>query len=111
MRASTLLLLSGAMVGIAGEVAEAGPCTQQIVQFERAVRESAVRPTAGPTARETVGAKLGHQPTARSVELARRRADLRFAAIMAQAKASDARGNGVACRRALARAKAMFEFQ
>src|SRR5262245_39061554 len=88
--------------------AHAGPCSESIAQFERAVRQSANNPNAGPMAPQTVGAQLDRQPTPASMARAERRARAAFAAVLARAKRLDARGNRAGCTRALARAKAMY---
>jgi hypothetical protein len=88
--------------------ARAGPCTESIAQFERAVRQSASDPNAGPMLPQTVGAQLGRQPTPASMARAERRARAAFIAAMARAKRLDARGSRAGCERALARARAMY---
>jgi|SRR5882757_5562165 len=49
-------------------VAQAGPCSEDIAQFEAAMRRSAGNPNAGLTAPQSVGAELGHQPTPGSLK-------------------------------------------
>jgi hypothetical protein len=93
------------------EAVQAGPCTKQINQFEAVMRRSSSDPDAGPTARETIGAKLGHQPTPASVEAAETSAQSRFASLVAKAKALDARDKHAACMRALNDAKRSFDLQ
>jgi hypothetical protein len=91
--------------------AHAGPCTDQIAQFELAVRQSAGRPGAGPSARQTIGAQTDRQPTPASVKRAEKRAQAQFAATLARAKRFDARGDRAGCTRALAVAKEMYNLQ
>jgi hypothetical protein len=88
--------------------AHAGPCTSKIVQFERAVRQSAGNPNAGPMARQSIGAQLDRQPTPASVNRAEQQAQSAFAATLARAKRLDAQGNRTGCTKALAAARRMY---
>jgi len=114
-RLSSRLLRAGLVVCAAVCVniasADAGPCTRDIAQFERAVRQSAGRPGAGPVARQSVQAQLDRQPTPTSIRRAERRAQAAFAAVLARAKRLDSQGHRAACMRALARAKLMYNLQ
>jgi hypothetical protein len=92
-------------------MAHAGPCSNAIAQFETAVRQSANKPDAGPTARQTIDAQLDRQPTPGSVARADARAQTTFEASLARAKRFDARGNRAGCTRALAAAKRMYNLQ
>jgi len=100
-----------AISGLAILPAGAGPCTKQVAAFEQSVRASGKNPDAGPTAREGLGAKLGHQPTRKSVQQAEQQAQETFDQAMARAKALDAQGKRAACMQALSRAKNLFELQ
>src|SRR5881392_299966 len=100
-----------AILGLGVVAAEAGPCTKQIAAFEQSVRASGKNPDAGPTAREGLGAKLGHQPTRKSVQQAEQQAQETFDQALARAKALDAQGKRAACMQALSRAKNLFELQ
>ena len=91
--------------------AHAGPCTDQIAQFELAVRQSAGRPGAGPFARQSIGAQIDRQPTPASVKRAEKRARAQFAATLARAKRLDARGDRAGCMRALDAAMDMYNLQ
>jgi hypothetical protein len=62
------VLAIGAALGLFAVPAHAGPCTERIAQFEKAVRQSAENPSAGPTAPQSIGAQLGRQPTPSSVK-------------------------------------------
>jgi hypothetical protein len=104
--ASSFVVSAALLLGTAW--AHAGPCTARIAQFERAVRQSASDPNAGPMLPQTVGAQLDRQPTPASMERAQKRAQAAFAAALARAKRLDARGDRAGCTRALARAKAMY---
>ena len=91
--------------------AHAGPCSNAIAQFEQAVRQSANKPDAGPTARQTIGAQLDRQPTPGSVARAEARAQATFEASLARARRLDERGNRAGCTRALAAARRMYDLQ
>lgn len=102
---------AGAALSLGIASAHAGPCTSGIAQFEQALRQSRNEPDAGPTARQSVGAQLGHQPTPTSVKRAEERAQTNFAGALARAKRLDARGNRSGCKRALAEARRRYELQ
>jgi hypothetical protein len=89
-------------------IAQAGPCTVDISQFEATVHQSAGDPFAGLTARQSVDAQLGHQPTPESVHSADQRLKSRFSAAMARAKRYDAQDNRSGCTRALDAAKKIY---
>jgi hypothetical protein len=105
------VLTVSVILGLGIVAAEAGPCTKQIAAFERSVRASAKNPDAGPTARQTIGAQLGRQPTRSSVKQAEARAQNSFAEALARAKALDAQGKRAECMQALAEAKSLFDLQ
>src|SRR5499427_2242162 len=100
-----------AMVGLGVALAQAGPCSTEIAQFEQAVRQSANNPNAGPFARQSVGAQLDRQPTPGSIKRAERRARAAFEKTLTRAKRFDARGNRSGCTRALAEARGMYNLQ
>jgi hypothetical protein len=101
-------LILGATLGLTLASAQAGPCTQEIAQFEAAVRASKSTPGAGPGAPQSIGAQLEHQPTPQSVKEAEARAQTGFEAVLARAKALDAEGNRDACMKALSDAKLIY---
>jgi len=109
MRLTAALVVGVSLLGAAS--AQAGPCSNAIAQFEQTVRQSANNPDAGPTARQSIGAQLSHQPTPGSVARAEARAQTTFEAALARAKRLDARGNRAGCARALAAAKRMYSSQ
>jgi hypothetical protein len=102
------IAFAGAALSLGIASAHAGPCTAAIAQFEQALRQSG---DAGPTARQSIGAQLGHQPTPSSVKRAEERAQTNFAGALARAKRLDARGNRSGCKRALAEARRRYELQ
>jgi hypothetical protein len=106
-RVTTVIIAATALcLGVAS--AHAGPCSNEIAQFEQAVRQSAGNPNAGPMAPQSIGAQLDRQPTPGSVKRAEERAQAAFAATLARAKRLDARGNRAGCTRALTAAKRMY---
>ena len=89
-------------------VAHAGPCSEDIAQFEAAIRQSAGNPNAGLAAPQSVTAQLGRQPTVASMKREEKRLRSEFAATMARAKRLDGKGNRSGCNRALDAAKRMY---
>src|SRR5262249_19733005 len=80
------VVVAGAASVLFAVSAHAGPCTTAIAQFERAVRQSANNPDAGPMAPQSIGAQLNRQPTPGSMKRAEERARASFDAVMARAK-------------------------
>jgi hypothetical protein len=105
------VVVVGAALALGVASAHAGPCSSKIAQFEKAVRQSAGNPNAGPMAPQSIGAQLDRQPTPGSVKRAEERAQASFGAAMARAKRLDAQGNRSGCTRALAAAKRMYNLQ
>jgi hypothetical protein len=101
-------LLLSVVLGLYPTLAEAGPCSADIAQFEAAIRQSAGNPYAGLTAPQSVAAQDAHQPTAASIKKAEHDLKAKFAATMAQAKRRDARNDQAGCERALSVAKKMY---
>jgi hypothetical protein len=95
-------------LGLSVASAHAGPCTDEIAQFELAVRQSAGKPNAGPSAPQSIGAQIDHQPTPASIKRAEKRARAIFSAILARAKRLDARGDRAGCAQALSAARDMY---
>jgi hypothetical protein len=86
--------MTAALIGcvsnfLAYGVAQAGPCTADLAQFETLMRQSAGDPNAGLAAPQSIGAELNHQPTLGSVRRAESRLRSTFAARMARAKYLD----------------------
>jgi hypothetical protein len=98
---------------IGGSVASyAGPCTTQISQVEQRIRAAqASSPPGGagdPSAPQSVGAQLHHQPTPGSVQSAERMANADGEAALVRARNADAAGNAAACTKALMEAQAIY---
>jgi len=107
MRDSLRVLVACASTIVISDTAKAGPCTTDIAQFEANIRQSSGNPDAGLSARQSVGAQLGHQPTPGSVENAEDRLQAQFSAQMARAKQLDQEGSRT-CIKALSVAKRMY---
>ena len=98
---------------IAGSAAcNAGPCTTQIAQLERQIRSTeAASPPGGagePSAPQSVGAQLHHQPTPGSVARAEHEAIADGDAAIERARRADAAGDAAACAKALTEAKDIY---
>jgi len=105
-RSRTMLLAALACLGGVA-VAEAGPCTRQIAEVERYIQRSTPAP-GGPTAAQSIGAQLHHQPTPQTVESAESKARADAAAALDRARKADAAGDARACSKALDEAKVMY---
>lgn len=110
MKQSRLILIAWTAIVVSAGPAAAGPCQDQIAQFETEIERSAGS-SAGPTAPESIGAKLGRQPTPGSVRRAEASAQSRFAEVLARAKDFDARGDRAECMHALSEAKSIFDLE
>jgi hypothetical protein len=69
-----------ALLGLNPTIAQAGLCTADITQFEAAIRQSAGNPFSGLTARQSVNAQLGRQPTPESLHQVNERLKSQFSA-------------------------------
>jgi hypothetical protein len=99
----------------AASTAQAGPCTTQISQVEQRIRQAqAASPPGGagePSAPQSVGAQLHHQPTPGSVQSAEHKARADSEAALNRARKADAEGNASACAKALTEARALYGIQ
>jgi len=107
-RRVSVSLVLGAVLGFSPTLAEAGPCTADIAQFEAAMRQSAGNPFAGLMAPQSIAAQDNHQPTVASMKKAEHDLKAKFAATMAQARRLDARNDRAGCERALSVAQRMY---
>jgi hypothetical protein len=89
-------------------IAQAGPCSADIAQFEQAIRDSAGNPFAGLTAPQSVAAQIARQPTPESLKKEQDKLRAKFSATMARAKRLDTRGDREGCSSALTQAKRMY---
>ena len=110
-RSQVLVLIAIGVIG-GGMAAQAGPCINQISQVERAISKAQMRSGPGgagePSAAQSVGAQLHHQPTPGSVQSAERMAIADGDAALERARKADAAGDTAACTKALAEAKAIY---
>jgi hypothetical protein len=107
----TAVFAAGLVLGLGVPSTLAGPCSDEIAQFEQAVRESKNNPNAGPVALQSIGAQLGRQPTPNTVKRAEQRAQATFDAALARSKRLNTRGDRAGCTKALADAKQMYNLQ
>lgn len=107
-RSHFMVLTAAAFIG--GSMAcEAGPCTNDIVQLQaRIARAEASSPLVGPSAPQSVGAQLHHQPTPSSVGAAESKASADAKAALNRARQADAAGDAAGCQRALKDARELF---
>jgi hypothetical protein len=87
--------------------AHASACSDEIAQLEKAISEKSA--AAAPTARQTIGAQLGHQPTPESVQRAEGAATTGVDDILNRAKILDAEGKTKECMDLVATAKLRLE--
>jgi hypothetical protein len=106
-RAASLPIVC-ALLGLSISTAHAGPCTIEITQFEKAIRDSASNPYAGLMAPQSVAAQIDRQPTPESLKQTQDRLRSQFAATMARAKRLDAKGDRAGCTSALNAARRMY---
>jgi hypothetical protein len=106
-RSHTVLLAALACIGGAAS-AQAGPCTTQIAEVERYLARIKPGPASGPTAPQSIGAQLHHQPTPGSVEAAEAKARADADAALERARQADAAGDAGACTKALDEAKMLY---
>ena len=104
----TAILILGSVLGLNSTFAQAGPRSNDIAQFEAAMRQSAGNPNAGLMAPQSIGAQLDRQPTPASLKKAKDRLLSKFSATMGRAKRLDAKGDLAGCTRALSEAKRMY---
>jgi hypothetical protein len=106
-------VLGAAALALSTLPATAGPCLQEIARVQSQIdAKLAARAAAGPTARESSGALLHHQPTPGSIAAAEARLGeisaetaAALAAAMARAREADRAGDMSACEQALADAR------
>jgi hypothetical protein len=108
------VLISAALVLAQAEATQpiqSGPCSVELAQIERHVAQSKSNPLEGPTASQTVGAQLHHQPMSAAVKSAERKANADFQKALAQAREANVRGDAAACARAVSRARELYGVQ
>jgi hypothetical protein len=112
MQQTQTAMLAVVAIVAGSAVSHAGPCTTQISQLERQIRQiEATAPPGGggePSAPQSVGAQLHHQPTPGSVQSAERQANADGRAAIDRARRADAAGDAGACAKALTEARALY---
>jgi len=88
--------------------AHAGPCTARIEQLQRQISRLAPSSVSGPTAPQSLGAQLHHQPTPEAVQSAKNKANADAAAALERARKADADGNAAACTEDLDEARRLY---
>jgi hypothetical protein len=86
-----IVCMLGFAVALGATAAAAGPCTTEITDVEKAV--NAPNSQYVPTARQTIGAQDGQQPTPSSVASAEQRANAHYNEVLGKAKSLDAANN------------------
>ena len=109
MRSLVAFALATSLTPVASIAAYAGPCGDEVTQFEQKVKRESRKPSAGVTARQTTAAQLHRQPTPETVKEGEARAQLAFDAVLVRARAADSSGDQAACQKALSEAKDMFD--
>jgi hypothetical protein len=106
-----MVLTAAGLIGGAA-TSEAGPCTTQISQVEQQIHNAqAASPPGGagePTAPQSIGAQLHHQPTPQTVESAESKARASAEAALDRARKADAAGDASACAKALKEARELY---
>lgn len=108
-----VLAATSFLAGVAA--AQAGPCTTQIAQLEQQVAVLQANPPPSgvgePTAPQSLGAQLHHQPTPNSVRSAEHTANADADAALERARKADDAGDAAGCAAALAEAKGSYGLQ
>jgi hypothetical protein len=109
---SSIMALAGAALLASAAAAQAGPCTKQIAEVEQQILQLQATPSPSgvgqPSAQQTVGAQLHHQPTPGSVESAQSKASADASAALGRARKADDAGDTAACAAALDEAKRLY---
>jgi hypothetical protein len=108
LRASALAIVTCSFVLVAIAVAHAGPCTSDISKLETQIKLSASNPVVGPTATQTVGAQLHHQPTPGEIQNAETKANADADAALDRARKADGQNDAPGCREALRQARLLY---
>ena len=99
-----LVLMTSALLMLGVGCAQAGPCSADIAQIEKALNQP--NSPFGPTGRQTVGAQLGRQPTPSSMARAEKKADTNYQTVLTRAQALDNQNNP-ACKKTVKKLKAL----
>ena len=99
-----LILMTSALLALGVGCAQAGPCSADIAKIEKVLNEP--NSPFGPTARQSVGAQMGRQPTPSSMARAEQKAGSHYQAALTQAQTLDNQNNP-ACKKAVKKLKAL----
>jgi len=106
---------TGACFLCATGAAQAGPCTAQIAQVKQEISKAQAASSPGgagtPSAQQSIGAQLHHQPTVQSIQRAEDTAAAQAAEALDRASVADKRGDAQACESALHDAKELYGLQ
>jgi hypothetical protein len=91
-RPVTAALIASGILSLTVASAQAGPCSSAVPAFEQDVLNSAKKADAGPTAPQSIGAQLHHQPNRDSVRRAEDAAQVALEEVLSRAKTLDAEG-------------------
>ena len=97
MSPSATALVVPIALALAITSAQASPCSDEIASLETAISASASSPALAPTAPQSVGAQLHHQPTPQSVQRAEAAPNTDLDDIVKRAKGLDAEGKTKEC--------------
>jgi hypothetical protein len=89
----------------------AAACSAGLAKIERQIAHLKSDTLEGPTATQTLGARLHHQPNPAEVKSAERKATDNLQTALAQARAANSRGDAAACDKALMRVKEFYGVQ
>jgi hypothetical protein len=106
-RPSSSLIVFAVLAATVG-IASAGTCEEEIERLQSEAANSSGRTISGPTAPQSIGAQLSHQPTPATVERAQREAESRFADLLAHARILGSEGNSTACLKVVTDARQML---
>jgi hypothetical protein len=98
---------SAIMLGSVG-AAHSGPCTTQIVALEQQINTAPAIPEPGPSAPQSLGAQLHHQPTPGSVERGEHIANKDGDVALDRARKADGAGDAKTCNDALDEARRLY---
>jgi hypothetical protein len=103
MNPSIMALVVSIVLGLAMTSAHASACSDEIARLVKAMSEKSA--AAAPTASQSIGAQLGHQPTPESMRRAEAAATTGVYDILNRAKTLDAEGKTKECMDLVAAAR------
>jgi len=103
-----IVYVAGATCLVGVVAAHSGPCTTQIAALEQQINTTPPGPESGPSAPQTVGAQLHHQPTPGSVEHGEYVANKDGDVALERARKADIRGDAKGCNDALNEARHLY---